>query len=236
MSPRAYEEEPSVGQYRRSVHGYDSASSDDRELTLGTPTILGLFFALVLVCGCFFGLGYAMGHRSVPATPQVFDSATAPATGVAKPTPGSAAQSNASSAPDASAPSPADVAAPSGAQTATVSLNPSAAPTAPSSSPAAPVAGTAIRPISAASSPAPQPATTTPASPGNFVVQVAAVSSQDVANILLSTLQKKGYAVAVRHEPQDQLLHVQIGPFPDRKDAEAMRQRVLADGFNAIVK
>jgi cell division septation protein DedD len=49
-------------------------------------------------------------------------------------------------------------------------------------------------------------------------------------------LKKDGYAIVVRHEPQDQLLHIQIGPFATRKDAEAMRQRVLADGFNAIVK
>jgi DedD protein len=68
------------------------------------------------------------------------------------------------------------------------------------------------------------------------MVQVAAVSSQDVADILLSSLQKKGYSVAIHHEPQDKLLHVQIGPFADKKEAEAMRQRVLADGFNAIVK
>jgi cell division septation protein DedD len=68
------------------------------------------------------------------------------------------------------------------------------------------------------------------------MVQVAAVSSQDVADILISSLTKKGYNVAVHHEPQDKLLHVQIGPFADRKDADAMRQRVLADGFNAIVK
>jgi cell division septation protein DedD len=71
---------------------------------------------------------------------------------------------------------------------------------------------------------------------GSYVVQVAAVSSQDVADILLGSLEKKGYTVAVRHEAQDKLLHVQIGPFADRKDAEAMQQRVLADGFNAIVK
>ncbi len=68
------------------------------------------------------------------------------------------------------------------------------------------------------------------------MVQIAAVSSQDVADILTSSLAKKGYTVSVRHEPQDKLLHVQIGPFTSRKDAEAMRARVLADGFNAIVK
>jgi len=68
------------------------------------------------------------------------------------------------------------------------------------------------------------------------MVQVAAVSSQDVADIEVSALKKDGYAVLVRHEPQDKLLHVQIGPFADKKEAEAMRQRVIADGFNAIVK
>jgi len=83
---------------------------------------------------------------------------------------------------------------------------------------------------------APQQPTNNQQPAGSFVVQVAAVSSQDVADILTSSLQKKGYSVSVRHEPQDKLLHVQIGPFTTRQDALAMQQRVLADGFNAIVK
>ena len=230
MSPRTYEEEPAVGDYRRSVSSYDSASSsEDHDLTLGTPTILGLFFALALVCACFFGLGYAMGHRTAPA-PQVFDNGVAASTGAAKPAAGSAvvvepqpATDTASATPDAPT---------SGAQTATVPFN-APATTALASAPSA--VTNAARP-SPTTSAAPTSAATGTLTPGNFVVQVAAVSSQDVANILLSTLQKKGYAVSVRHEPQDQLLHVQIGPFPERKDAEAMRQRVIADGFNAIVK
>ena len=81
-----------------------------------------------------------------------------------------------------------------------------------------------------------QPATSNLQPATSFMVQVAAVSSQDVADILTSSLEKKGYTVAVHHEPQDKLLHVQIGPFTDKKEAEAMQQRVLADGFNAIVK
>ncbi len=97
-------------------------------------------------------------------------------------------------------------------------------PLAPPATPAPSSAAAAAQPAASAS----------PA--GSFVVQVAAVSSQDVADILLTSLKKKGYAVAVHQEPQDKLLHVQIGPFTDRKDAEAMRQRVIADGFNAIVK
>jgi cell division septation protein DedD len=65
---------------------------------------------------------------------------------------------------------------------------------------------------------------------------VAAVSHQEDANVLMSALQKHGYNVTVRQEPQDKLLHVQVGPFANKKDAEAMRQRLLADGYNAIVK
>ena len=71
---------------------------------------------------------------------------------------------------------------------------------------------------------------------GTIMVQIAVVSSQNVADILLASLQKKGYSVIVRHEPQDKLLHVEIGPFATQQDAEAMQQRLLADGFNAIVK
>jgi hypothetical protein len=81
-----------------------------------------------------------------------------------------------------------------------------------------------------------QPPAPTISPSGTIMVQIATVSSQDVADILLASLQKKGYSVSVRHEPQDKLLHVEIGPFATRQDAEAMQQRVIADGFNAIVK
>jgi cell division septation protein DedD len=71
---------------------------------------------------------------------------------------------------------------------------------------------------------------------GNFMVQVAAISSQDLADIELEALKKKGYNVVARRIPQDNYLHVQVGPFANRKDAEAMRDRIIADGFNAIIK
>jgi cell division septation protein DedD len=68
---------------------------------------------------------------------------------------------------------------------------------------------------------------------GTIMVQIAAVSSQDVADILLASLRKKGYSVSVRHEPQDKLLHIQIGPFATRKDAEAMQQTGLISSGSA---
>jgi cell division septation protein DedD len=99
--------------------------------------------------------------------------------------------------------------------------------------PAAPPKAAPVKPVvkPATLAPATDPGTT-----GNFMVQVAAVSSQDTADILLSELKKKGYNVQVRHEPQDQLMHIQVGPFANRKDAVEMQQKILGDGFNAIVK
>jgi len=68
------------------------------------------------------------------------------------------------------------------------------------------------------------------------MVQVAAVSHQEDADLLLSALKRRGYTVFIRQEPQDHLLHVQVGPFASKKDAEVMRQKLLTDGYNAIVK
>jgi cell division septation protein DedD len=76
-----------------------------------------------------------------------------------------------------------------------------------------------------------------PVSPnGTTMVQIAAVSHQEDADTLIAALKKKGYSVFIRNEPQDHLLHVQVGPFATRKDADTMRQHLLADGYNAIVK
>jgi cell division septation protein DedD len=78
-------------------------------------------------------------------------------------------------------------------------------------------------------------ATIAPAGPP-ALVQVAAVSHQEDADMLLNALKRRGYDVAIRHEPQDKLLHIQLGPFASRKDADEMRKRLLSDGYNAIVK
>ena len=58
---------------------------------------------------------------------------------------------------------------------------------------------------------------------------------QQDANVLVTALENRGYKVTIRRE-QDNLLHVQVGPFMTRTQAMAMRSRLLADGYNAIVK
>src|ERR1700733_10446889 len=49
-----------------------STSSEDTEITLGAGKMLALFFALVALCGLFFGLGFSFGRNSVAsAAPAV---------------------------------------------------------------------------------------------------------------------------------------------------------------------
>jgi cell division septation protein DedD len=71
---------------------------------------------------------------------------------------------------------------------------------------------------------------------GSFVVQVAAVSHEEDAELLVNALRAKGYPVTAHTVPQDKLFHIQVGPFNNRKDADTAKQRLLADGYQPIVK
>ena len=86
----------------------------------------------------------------------------------------------------------------------------------------------------------PDTAAATPAALGTsgsqMFVQIAAVSRREDADLLLAALRKRGYDGAIRPQTQDKLLHIQVGPFPTKKDAEAMRQRLIVDGYNPILK
>ena len=68
------------------------------------------------------------------------------------------------------------------------------------------------------------------------MVQIAAISNPADADVLVSALQKRGYSVTARSFSGDPYIHVQVGPFSSRADAIAMRQKLLGDGYNAILK
>jgi DedD protein len=68
------------------------------------------------------------------------------------------------------------------------------------------------------------------------MVQIAAVSRTEDADVLVNALRKRGYVVTERRELGDNLIHVQTGPFTSRNDANTMRQKLLNDGYNAIVQ
>jgi cell division septation protein DedD len=71
---------------------------------------------------------------------------------------------------------------------------------------------------------------------GSLMVQIAAVSQPEDADVLMSALRRKGYAVVTRRDPLDGLIHVRIGPFKTLDEAEKWRQKLLNDGYNAIVQ
>jgi cell division septation protein DedD len=205
----------------------DEPIGRDREMTLGTSFIIGIFFALMLICGIFFAFGYSLGRRSALPASGISAPAASHDTGdtdtgssTAKPSSGVPASQEASA--DVSTDTPDDSS--SNEQTPAVTPTPTAVPAKLTIKPS-PVSRT-----SAESAPAAVPGA------GQSVVQVAAVSRKGDADMLVGALKRHGYNAAIHQSAQDKLLHVQIGPFASKKDAEAMRQKLTADGYNAIVK
>ncbi|HEY6969363.1 MAG TPA: SPOR domain-containing protein [Candidatus Angelobacter sp.] len=192
----------------------------DTEITLGTGKLLGIFFVLVAICAVFFTMGYLLGRSSTPPGSSTTIVSSIPT-----------ANSNSGNKPSANGAKPTDSAGcPAG------SPNCVAASYAPNSAPQSSPAVTSSKPPDTGT-PAGDNAPEIKAVPsGSYTVQVAAISKQEDADILVNALRKKQYPVFVASSPTDALFHVQVGPFSDAKDAEAMRSRLAADGYNAIVK
>jgi cell division septation protein DedD len=210
----------------------------ERELTLGAGTLLGMFLALVLLCGGFFGFGYRLGSRSVKTVP------VAGSSGSGESQPGSDPFN--SFKPAAGSPAEANQAGAEGSEPGPGGLSPSATPAGSAGSPAAgpltaanPAAtapGNTSTSASGSSSPSAVTAPEAPVAAGQFIVQVAAVSHQEDAELLVSALRAKGYPVSAHTVPQDKFFHIQVGPFPSLQDANAAKQRLLADGYQPIIK
>jgi DedD protein len=210
----------------------------DRELTLGPFMLTLIGCGLFALCGVCFVFGYAVGHRTESSTtisvpPAATPAFTPPANSQSKP---SARQGGAQPQPPADSSDPTTAANADSGATGTP-----ASPTQPvatsSGSPTEPAAHTVLTSQPGAAQPAAgsgvQPAL---APPSGIMVQIAAVSHPEDADVLVGALRKRGYAVAARRDPADGLLHVQVGPFANRNDAFAMRQKLLNDGYNAIVQ
>ena len=198
----------------------DRNERTDRELTLSTGMILGIFLGLVLLCGLFFGFGYKMGSHKTPlpvsASSEDSSSPAAATFGGFKPSAGSPAGGSTEN-PTASTPSTSD----------TSDGGAGSAENAPAAS-AAPPAGHTATPVVTS----PEPAVAA----GSFVVQVAAVSHEEDAQLLVNALRAKGYPVSAHTEPQDKFFHIQVGPFTSMQDANAAKQKLAADGYQPIIK
>jgi DedD protein len=187
------------------------AEPPDTEITLGTGKMLVLFFGLVVLCSVFFALGFKLGKGSANG-PELSS------------TPSSTTTGNPAAKP---ATKPADLSfyKSVGQDSPSTQLTPPENTAKPADKPAD---GTA-------SSTAPTDQTAAPAPSSNYYVQVAAVSKQEDAEALVDALKKKQYA-AFATSLGDKLYHIQVGPFPDVKEAEATRAKLVGDGYNPILK
>jgi cell division septation protein DedD len=215
---------------------YESAEQD-REISLSATSILGIFFALALLCAVFFGFGYSMGRKSAQPVTGAAEVTTRSENSNSKPAAGSPASPSISSTgrqaagETQSASMPLDSPNAAGEDSPQASRPVKAAFTSSRSEVPAEVTPKASKPLAIVPVAAALP------SPGSSVVQVAAMSHQEDAAVVAVDLKRRGYTVAIRHEPQDKLFHVQIGPFGNKKEADSMRQRLQTDGYNnAIVK
>lgn len=189
-------------------------SSQDTEITLGTGRMLALFFTFVLVCAVFFAIGFSLGRKTSMLAVNNGLSASSTHPLAAKDTTKSASQSADSSFSKS--------AGSEGSNTGPSPQNSKAQP--------------AATPSPEAQAPTAPPAASTTAN-GNYFVQVAAVSRQEDAEALVDALKKKQYpAFASNNSSTDKYYHVQVGPYADFKEADAMRSRLVADGYNPIVK
>jgi cell division septation protein DedD len=221
----------------------DEIEGKASEITLSTASLLGIFFGLVLVCGVFFGFGYSMGRGT---------GTVAQSKPTANPTAGNTGEAEEVASENPPAPAPAPVAkredeGETAAKAAPVTP-PKVAETpkediAQTLKVAVPVAAqtpaqlVTSKPAAGKVGPAYQPPADAPStSAGQPMVQIAAVSRSQDADVLVAALRQRGYGVVVRSEPQDHLLHVQVGPFANRMQAAEIKQKLLSDGYNAIIK
>ena len=229
-------------------HDHDRAQPHvETDLTLGPVTLLGILFLWALICALFFGWGYTVGHRgSEDASAVMKPAPDAPASsqaGCAQSKPPASSQTEIATAAESD---PADQ---MGNPSSTEASDADAAAMSQSAEQAGAAGSSSSQPqvrpaLAAAGNPA-QPATgpgggltvepaLVPA--GGLMVQIAAVSHPEDSDVLVSALRKRGYAVTARREPADNLIHVRIGPFTSRDEANRWRQKLMNDGYNAIVQ
>jgi DedD protein len=188
------------------------ATEKDTEITLGTGWMLTLFFAIVVVCAGFFAIGFSLGRKSsllgINSAPG---SSGEPASIVVGASGNNSGANRAVSTGQGSSDEPAE---PASAPSPTASPADQSAANHPSASAAA-----------------------APSATGGYFVQVAAVTREEDADALVEALKKKQYsAFSAKNSSADKFYHVQVGPYSEFKEAEAMRNRLISDGYNPILK
>jgi DedD protein len=218
------------------------------ERVLESKHVIGLFLLMLLFSGVFFTLGYVMGRNQFDGqvNAATANSRTPDHEPVVPAKPEPAPKKNAEAPPAATESDPAT----SGSNNSDWEFYDSskAAKGEPhlesrSKAPATPPAPKTINTKAKVEpvTPAPpaaktsKPVTSAPLIPnGALVLQVAALTRQDDALSIASSLQKKHFAAFVQTPQKDNFYRVQVGPLKDKKAAEAEKKRLEGEGFKAI--
>ena len=186
------------------------------EMTLENRHLLGVFFAVVLLCAIFFTLGFVLGRNQMAAK-----------------APASPAQKPPAQAPTAS-PGPDDL-----SFYQRVEGKPPAEPV-PATKPAEskPTAAKPAAPKPATPTPAKTaPAPAKPAAPAEtYYLQVAAVTQEAEAQRLVGDLKKQGFSSVIIPPSADHFYRVQVGPLGSLELADAAQRRLETQGFRQILR
>ena len=217
------------------------------ERVLESKHVIGLFLLMLLFSGVFFTLGYVMGRNQydgqvsaaitnsraperepgVPAKPEPAPKRPAEAPPAATESDPATSGNNSdwefygSSKPAKGEPHLEPV--PKASATPPASKTVSAKAKVETPPPAPPAAKTS------------KPLTSAPLIPnGALVLQVAALTKQDDALSIASSLQKKQFAAYVQTPQKDKFYRVQVGPFKEKKAADAAKKGLESEGFKAF--
>ena len=215
------------------------------ERVLESKHVIGLFLLMLLFSGVFFALGYVMGRNQYDSQVRAASTNSRAPEPVVAPKPEPTPQRTAEAPPSATESDPAtannnsdwEFYGSSKAAKNEPHLEP--VPKAPAASPASKTVNARARVAPPTPSPAvaktSKPGTNGPLIPnGALVLQVAALTRQDDALSIASSLQKKHFAAYVQTPQKDKFYRVQVGPFKDKKTADAAKKGLESEGFKAF--
>jgi cell division septation protein DedD len=211
------------------------------ERVLESKHVIGLFLLMLVFSGVFFALGYVMGHNQYDGQVRAASNPRATPDPVIAPKAESSPKRSSSrpaAAPPVSDPSSDVNSQPdsdwgfynAGKTAPDDSLKPSR-DISPSQVPAVSNGKNASRTANVSSK-----SSGTQQAVGGYTVQVAALRREVDAHSVAVTLQNKKFPAFVVAPQTDKYFHVQVGPYPDAKSAEAAKKGLESAGFKAIVK
>jgi DedD protein len=222
------------------------------ERVLEGKHVIGLFLLMLLFSGVFFTLGYVMGRNQYDGQVRAATTGSRTPDTLVSPKSNAASKKSSPAEPLENESDPATASnksdwefynnntpakreprldpapKPSNSVPAAKALNTKARveppPPAPVPAPVPVTAKSSSKPVTAAPS----------SSTGTILLQVAALSRQDDALSIASSLQKKRFPATVLAPQKDKFYRVQVGPYKDQKSADAAKKGLEDAGFKAF--